>query len=77
MVSFKKLRIVEDTWVVTVKLETNPNHDPENKNTGACPVSYECTDSTGQHHSFIVVAKRANDVKKIIKKKLATFTSLA
>jgi hypothetical protein len=40
-------------YLVTVKLKKNPNHDPHNKITGLCPVSgFECTDVTGEHHTF-------------------------
>lgn len=40
-------------YLVTVKLPKNPNHDPTNKVTGPCQFSKLCTDSTGQHHTFI------------------------
>lgn len=41
-------------FIVTMKMLKNPNHDPNNKRTGTCPVSAQCTDHTGQHHSFIM-----------------------
>jgi len=57
-------------WIVTVKLEPNPNHDPTNKITETCPIhsmsNGKCTDSTGEHHSFLYVTKgdqNINDVK--------------
>lgn len=40
-------------YVVTIKLDRTPGHDPKHKLTGACAVSPECTDVTGQHHSFL------------------------
>jgi len=40
-------------WLVTIKLPKNPNHDPHNKVTGECPFSWDCTDSTGEHHTGI------------------------
>lgn len=46
--------------IVTVKLNKNPRHDPRNKQKGRCPCSgimgyfIYCTDTTGEHHSFIV-----------------------
>jgi len=42
--------------LVTIKLPKNPNHDPHNKVTGPCPVSSECTDSTGEHHTVLVTS---------------------
>lgn len=42
-------------WLVTVKVDRNPNHDPANKQIGMCPVSEgTCSDLTGQHHTFMV-----------------------
>lgn len=40
--------------LVTVKLPRNPQHDPHNKITAPCPVSPNCTDSTGEHHTLLV-----------------------
>ncbi len=41
-------------WIVTVRMDKNPDHNPHNKLTSKCPFSKEtCTDSTGEHHSFI------------------------
>lgn len=56
-------------WIVTVKLEKNPKHDPQNKKTGTCPFSHEtCTDSTGEHHSFIYNAGIRETAHEIIGK---------
>lgn len=43
-------------WIVTIKLPRGWNgpHDPHNKVVGECPLSRNCTDSTGEHHSTIV-----------------------
>lgn len=41
-------------YIVTIKLPTDPQHDPKNKKTGACLLSKECTDVTGAHHSVLV-----------------------
>ena len=40
--------------LVTIKLPRNKNHNPHNKITAECPVSTDCTDSTGEHHTVIV-----------------------
>jgi hypothetical protein len=46
------------TYIVTVKLAKNPEHNPRDKKTGPCPVSGKpCTDVTGEHHTFIFVAE--------------------
>lgn len=44
------------TYLVTVKLPKNPAHNPRAKVTGQCPFSDECTDVTGEHHSFLTGA---------------------
>lgn len=43
------------TYLVTVKLKKNPDHDPRNKVTGMCPVmpNKVCTDTTGEHHTVM------------------------
>lgn len=42
------------TFLITVKLPKNPEHNPREKKTGPCPVSdLPCTDVTGEHHTFI------------------------
>jgi len=42
-----------NAWIVTVKLPKNSGHNPRAKQTGPCPFSDECTDVTGEHHSFL------------------------
>lgn len=45
------------TFLITVKLPKNPEHNPREKKTGLCPLApypgHECTDVTGEHHSMI------------------------
>ena len=41
-------------YVVTLRFEKNPKHNPKLKKRGVCPVSNDCTDITGSHHSYIV-----------------------
>jgi hypothetical protein len=48
--------IVWRQYLVTVKVARNPDHDPTAKRTGECPLSMQCTDVTGQHHTVIVQA---------------------
>jgi hypothetical protein len=50
------------SYIVTVKLPKNPEHDPRNKKTGECDFSAECTDVTGEHHSFIAYGVSATQV---------------
>lgn len=51
-------------YLVTVKLPSDLNHDPHNKVTGKCPVpfNFECTDVTGQHHTFLSTVNSKQDV---------------
>jgi hypothetical protein len=43
-----------NTYIVTVKLDKNPDHDPKNKVKGECPLTYGyCTDASGAHHSIL------------------------
>jgi hypothetical protein len=49
-------------FIVTVKLPKNCNHDPHNKQGGVCPVTgSDCTDTTGEHHSFVYETHRDID----------------
>lgn len=42
-------------YIVTVRRAKNPAHNPRAKVTGECPEGGErCTDTTGEHHSFLV-----------------------
>lgn len=46
-------------YLVTFKGRRNPEHNPRAKQTGACPVSTQCTDVTGEHHTLLVVGDAA------------------
>jgi hypothetical protein len=55
-------------FIATVKLPKNPEHDPRNKKSGTCPAMLGyCTDITGEHHSFVIDAKSANDAGILLK----------
>jgi hypothetical protein len=42
------------TFLITVKLPKNPDHNPRDKKVGRCPLSsLPCTDVTGEHHSMV------------------------
>jgi len=41
-------------FILTVRLPKSSRHDPRTKKTGICPLSRECTDSTGEHHSTLI-----------------------
>lgn len=54
-------------FIVTIKLPRNKNHNPKNKKTGTCPIVHnngECTDVTGEHHSFIGWGTSAEQVRE-------------
>src|SRR5687768_461517 len=54
-VSENMTRYVPQFFAVTVKLSKNPRHNPRDKKTALCPVTYgTCTDATGDHHTLIV-----------------------
>lgn len=55
-------------FLVTVRLPKNPEHNPRDKKTGACPVNGKlCTDVTGEHHTFLTELDEgsAEDVREI------------
>lgn len=56
-------------YLITVKVEKNPDHNPRDKKTGPCPVNGKpCTDVTGEHHTFMVSLDddlSAEDVREI------------
>lgn len=42
------------TFVITVKLPKNPEHNPREKQAGPCPLNgLLCTDVTGEHHTMV------------------------
>lgn len=55
------------TYLVTVKLPKNPEHDPRNKRVAACPANKGpgraavCTDHTGEHHTILVRSTRSSE----------------
>ena len=61
-------QIMLHSYVITVKYPRNPDHNPRDKKTGLCPHSSECSDSTGAHHSFIVMAYSMSHAVLIVDK---------
>lgn len=53
--------------IVTVKVNQSKTHNPENKKTGPCPWSEICTDSTGGHHSFVVIGPDMETIKEHVR----------
>ena len=52
-------------YLVPVRMSKDPLHDPKNKITGACPISQlECTDTTGEHHTFLHRADSAREIQE-------------
>lgn len=53
--------------IVTVKIKANPNHNPQFKQIGTCPIGDNsgsiCTDITGGHHSFIETGNSIFEIK--------------
>ncbi len=50
-------------YLVTIKLAKNPEHDPRNKKYGPCPANPQklCSDSTGEHHTYLEHAASINE----------------
>jgi len=53
-----------NTYIVTIKFPEgwNGKHDPQNKVTGYCLNDQNCTDATGEHHSFLRSAPDASSL---------------
>lgn len=50
-------------YIITTKVEKNTLHNPRDKKTGICPFTGgECTDITGEHHSFLTMGTSIQDV---------------
>jgi hypothetical protein len=49
-------------YVVTIKVHRNPAHNPRAKVPAKCNTSRECTDSTGEHHSYLTTGQSAAQV---------------
>lgn len=56
------------TFIVTVKLARLPARYPRAKVTARCPVSTECTDQTGEHHSLLWLAETAAEIREFYAK---------
>ena len=52
-------------YLVTIKLPRNPEHDPQRKQVGKCPLDNNrtCNDVTGQHHTLLVLAAGIRQVR--------------
>lgn len=59
-------------YIVTVKLPKTPGHDGRNKIAGPCPAGpgplsgldrLHCTDTTGEHHSFLMDASGPSEIE--------------
>lgn len=53
-------------FLVTVKLPRNPDHNPRAKVTAPCQLGsgLECTDVTGEHHTYLVEATSRNTAQQ-------------
>jgi len=59
-------------YIITVKLPSLKKHDPKFKLTGKCRAKKsQCTDITGEHHSFLHIENDyadPNHIKRIFEK---------
>lgn len=56
-------------YIVTVKVKRNYKHDSQNKIENNCPYSDWCTDSTGSHHTFLMLGLETPDIRRQMKEK--------
>lgn len=56
-------------YIITVKVLSNPNHNPRVKRAGRCNFSEYCSDKTGAHHCFLVLAKNRGEAQLQVEKK--------
>lgn len=56
------------SYILTIKVERNPEHDPANKLIGTCRTSPYCTDTTGAHHSMLVIGASEQKVREYAEK---------
>lgn len=55
------------TYIVTIKLAKNSEHNPRDKKTGMCPLGTGiCTDATGEHHSYFVTGESVEAVRQSV-----------
>ena len=54
-------------FLVTVRIAKRKDHDPKNKVIGMCPVNKinECTDSTGEHHTFLYAPSGSMEIDDV------------
>ena len=68
--------------IVTVRLSKNPEHNPQQKQTGVCPLSKvvkgvtQCSDVTGQHHSYIEEGIGLEDIERKARAKFDHITRI-
>jgi hypothetical protein len=59
--------MITHMFIVTVKLKKNPEHNPHDKKLDVCPIEsgqdLACTDSTGEHHSFLTLGSDVESVR--------------
>lgn len=58
-------------FIVTVKLDKDPHHNPRAKVTGECRMrrNMNCTDVTGEHHSILMAAVSRERVAEVLARK--------
>lgn len=73
-------------YIVTVRLPRNPEHDPQKKRRGLCPLRemgilglpkviwITCSDVTGEHHSYIEEAESMAEAEAQAKTKFGHVT---
>ncbi len=56
--------------IVTIRFPRNSKHNPQRKIMSSCPFSKSCSDSTGEHHSYLERGEDMNEIWAKARKKL-------
>jgi hypothetical protein len=54
---------VTTAYAVTLRFPRSPRHDQARKSTAPCPLASECSDATGEHHTFLSLGTSAAQVQ--------------
>lgn len=55
-------------WIITVRIGAAADHNFQNKVTKRCPLpgTDVCTDSTGAHHSYLIMANNLEEARHLV-----------
>ena len=64
--------------IITIRLKRNLNHNLKDKIKGKCPIinNNECSDVTGEHHSYIETGNSLKEIEIKAKNKYSHITRM-